>query len=233
MDITQIVNQASEAEVKSVLAQLLSQYLNPAFGALPKTEVELILLNSLAQLGAINAEPQIYELVSKLRVSRAKARGLIYNRELRQSSSSDLDLKVKNLLKRPLLQKDGELFVLEVDNPLVAEHLRAKVQELGYISDGSFSASLIKLGLPAICALIEALLSEAEISQVKAVLIAAGAPDTSFNGVLKATLKKLAHKLAADSGEALMSKAAEVMAPLLDAGVAVLTRKAGELFSPE
>ncbi|OHC26377.1 MAG: hypothetical protein A2Y50_02575 [Pseudomonadales bacterium RIFCSPLOWO2_12_59_9] len=233
MDITQIVNDATPDQVKTVLAQLLSQYLNPAFGALPKTEVELMMLNALGQLGAINAEPQVYELVSKLRVSRAKARGLIYNRELRQSSSGDLDLKVKTLLKRPLLQKDGELFVLEVDNPLVAEHLRARVQQLGYVSDGSFSPSLIKLGLEAICALIEALLNDAEIRQVKAALIAAGAPDTSFNGVLKATLKKLAYKLAADSGEALMSKAAELMGPLIDAGIAALTSKARELFSPE
>ena len=49
MDITQIVNAAEPAKVRAVLAQLLNQYLNPAFGALPKHEVELLLLNSLVQ----------------------------------------------------------------------------------------------------------------------------------------------------------------------------------------
>lgn len=232
MDITQIVNAADQAKVRAVLAQLLSQYLNPAFGALPKNEVELLMLNSLAQLGAISAEPQVYELVANLRVTRAKARGLLYNRELRQSSAADLDLKVKTLLKRPLLQKDGELFVLEVENPLVADHLRAKLQSLGYLSDGSFSPSLIKLSLAAVCALIESLLTADEVRRVQAALVAAGAPDGSFKGVLKATLKKLASKIAADSGEALMEKASELMSPILDAGIAVLSAKAGELFAP-
>lgn len=231
MDITQIVNAADDSKVRAVLAQLLSQYLSPAFGALPKHEVELLLLNSLAQLGAISAEPQVYELVANLRVTRAKARGLLYNRELRQSSAADLDRKVKTLLKRPLLQKDGELFVLEVDNPLLADHLRAKLQSLGYLSDGSFSPSLIKLSLAAVCALIEALLSPDEVRRVQAALIAAGAPDSSFQGVLKATLKKLASKIASDSGEALMDKAATLMSPILDAGIALLSERAEALFA--
>lgn len=233
MDITQIVNAAEPAKVRAVLAQLLNQYLNPAFGALPKHEVELLLLNSLVQLGAISAEPQVYELVASLRVTRAKARGLLYSHELRQSSAADLDQKVKNLLKRPLLQKDAELFVLEVENPLVADHLRAKLQSLGYLSDGSFSPSLIKLSLEAICALIESLLTPEEVRQVQATLIAAGAPDGSFKGVLKATLKKLAGKIAADTGEALMDKAAELLTPILDAGIALLSEKAKDLFAPK
>lgn len=233
MDITQIVNAAEPAKVRAVLAQLLNQYLNPAFGALPKHEVELLLLNSLVQLGAISAEPQVYELVASLRVTRAKARGLLYSHELRQSSAADLDQKVKNLLKRPLLQKDAELFVLEVENPLVADHLRAKLQSLGYLSDGSFSPSLIKLSLEAICALIESLLTPEEVRQVQATLIAAGAPGGSFKGVLKATLKKLAGKIAADSGEALMDKAAELLTPILDAGIALLSEKAKDLFAPK
>jgi hypothetical protein len=232
MDITQIVNAADDNKVRAVLAELLSHYLSPAFGALPKNEVELLMLNSLAQLGAISAEPQVYELVASLRVTRAKARGLLYSRELRQSSAAELDQKVKNLLKRPRLQKDGELFVLEVENPLVADHLRAKLQGLGYLTDGSFSASLIKLSLEAICALIEALLSADEVRQVQAALIAAGAPDTSFKGVLKATLKKLAGKIATDSGEALLDKAAALLTPILDAGIQSISAQASELFAP-
>jgi hypothetical protein len=233
MDITQIVNAADDSQVRAVLTQLLSQYLNPAFGALPKNEVELLMLNSLAQLGAISAEPQVYELVSSLRVTRAKARGLLYNRELRQSSTADLDQKIKNLLKRPLLQKDGELFVLEVENPLLADHLRAKLHSLGYLSDGSFSPSLIKLSLAAVCALIESLLTAEEVRRVQAALVAAGAPDSSFKGVLKATLKKLASKIAADSGEALLNKASELMSPILEAGVELLSAKARALFTDD
>ncbi len=231
MDIKLIINALPEANAKAVLAQLLERYLTPAFAALPKNEVELLVLDALEQVGAISADPQLYELVSKLKVTRPKARRLIYDRELRHSSSADLDAKVKALLKRPLLQKQGELFVLEVENPLVSDHLRDKVQQLGYISDGSFSPSLIKLGLEAITALIASLLSTAEQEQVRLALVAAGAPDGSFKGVLKATLKKVASKVAADSGEALMDKAAGYLAPIVDASIAALGEKAAELFA--
>ena len=231
MDIKHIINALPEAKAKAVLAQLLERYLTPAFAALPKNEVELLVLDALEQVGAISADPQLYELVSKLKVTRPKARRLIYDRELRHSSSADLDAKVKALLKRPLLQKQGELFVLEVENPLVSDHLRDKVQQLGYVSDGSFSPSLIKLGLEAITALIASLLSTTEQEQVRLALVAAGAPDGSFKGVLKATLKKVASKVAADSGEALMDKAAGYLAPIVDASIAALGEKAAELFA--
>ena len=231
MDIKLIINALPEAHAKAVLAQLLERYLTPAFAALPKNEVELLVLDALEQVGAISADPQLYELVSKLKVTRPKARRLIYDRELRHSSSADLDAKVKALLKRPLLQKQGELFVLEVENPLVSDHLRDKVQQLGYVSDGSFSPSLIKLGLEAITALIASLLSTTEQEQVRLALVAAGAPDGSLKGVLKATLKKAASKAAADSGEALMDKAAGYLAPIVDASIAALGEKAAELFA--
>ncbi len=231
MDIKLIINALPEAKAKAVLAQLLERYLTPAFAALPKNEVELLVLDALEQVGAISADPQLYELVSKLKVTRPKARRLIYDRELRHSSSADLDAKVKALLKRPLLQKQGELFVLEVENPLVSDHLRDKVQQLGYVSDGSFSPSLIKLGLEAITALIASLLSTTEQEQVRLALVAAGAPDGSLKGVLKATLKKVASKVAADSGEALMDKAAGYLAPIVDASIAALGEKAVELFA--
>ncbi|MEZ5579698.1 MAG: hypothetical protein R3F40_10025 [Candidatus Competibacteraceae bacterium] len=56
----------------------------------------------------------MYELVSKLKVTRTKG-NLIYERELRRLSPRELDDRVKSLLKRPLIQKSGEQFVLEVE----------------------------------------------------------------------------------------------------------------------
>lgn len=230
MDIEQIVNNSTEESAKSALTYFLESYMTPAFGALPKNEVELIVLNVLEKLNAIDDEPELYELVSKLKVTRSKARGLIYDRELRRSSEEELDEKVKALLKKPLIQKNGELYVLEVENPLVSDHLRSKVQKLGYVSDGSFSPSIVKLGLDAIAALIESYLTDQERDDVKDALVAAGAPDTSFKGVIKSTFKKVAGKVASDTGEALMEKASDFISPIIDAGIELVTEKAGELF---
>ncbi len=233
MDINEIIQGTDENIVKTALAYFLTSYTNPAFGALPKNEVELIVLNVLEQLNAIGAEPEVYELVSKLRINRSKARGLIYDRELRRSSESDLNEKVKALLKRPLIQKDGQQFILEVENPLVSDHLRSKVQKLGYVSGGSFSPSIVKLGLDAISALIESLLPNEEKENIRQALINAGAPDTSLRGILKATFMKIAQKLASDTGEALIDKASDYFSPIIDIGIDAITEKAQELFENE
>ena len=233
MDINQIVNDATEEETKAALLYFLQSYMSPAFGALPKNEVELIVLNVLEKLRAIDDEPELYEFVSKLKVTRSKARGLIYDRELRRYSEEELNEKVKSLLRRPLIQKNGDLYVLEVENPLVSDHLRSKVQKLGFVSDGSFSPSIIKLGLDAITALIESYFSDQEKIDVRAALVAAGAPDTSFTGVLKATLKRVASKVASDTGEALMEKASDFISPIIGASIGLITQKAGELFDSE
>jgi hypothetical protein len=232
MDIESIVNNLSEAESKATLKYFLESYTSPAFGALPKNEIELIVLNVLEQVKAIDESPEVYELVSKLRVTRSKARGLIYDRELRKSSTEDLDEKVKELLKRPLIQKDGELFILEVENPVVSDHLRNKVLKLGYVSDGSFSPNIIKLGLEAISALTESVVSDANKEELKRVMTAAGAvpPDTSLRGVLKGMLKKVGNKVASDSGDALAEKASEYIGPLFDSALESLTEKATALF---
>ncbi len=230
MDIDKILKASSEKEAKAALAYFLQSYTSPAFGALPKGEIELVVLNVLEQLGAIDSEPELYELVSKLKVTRTKARSLIYNRELRRSSDDELNQKVIKLLKRPLIQKDGDLYVLEVENPLVSDHLRSQVKKLGFVSDGSFSPSIVKLGLDAITALIESNLTAKEKTAIKKALIKAGAPDKSFRGVLKATLKKIAKKVASNTGEALMDQASDYLTPIIDAGIERIKETAEELF---
>lgn len=230
MDIEDIINRTNGNHCKQVLSEFLSLYLNPAFGALPKGEVELLVLTLLQRLGAVSEEPEVYELVSSLKITRTKARKLIYESGLRKSSPAELDAKVKALLQSPMIQKNGDLYLLEVENPLVADHLRARVQRLGYASDGSFSPSMIKLSLAAMAALIESYLSESDCKKVRKALVKAGAPDTSLNGVLRSMLKGLGKKLASDVGEQLMDKAHGYLEPVVSATVDNIGEKFTELF---
>lgn len=214
MEIRSIINNLDKNQCNEVLIRLLEGYLTPAFGALPKLEVELIILEALVELDAINPEPQSYELVSKLKVTRAKARKLIYERELRRLSKEDLDAKVKDLLLEPLVDRKGDQFILEVDNPLLSDHLRDTIQKLGYITDGSFSPSLVKLSIRAFAALIESNL-DAEPRQVKRLLVKAGAPDTSLKGILISVCGKVANRLASEAGEAAVDQAASFFGSLI------------------
>lgn len=85
---------------------------------------------------------------------------------MRRSTREDLEARIKALLRKPLIDKKGNHFMLEVENPLLLDHLRSKIQQLGHISDGSFSSSLVKLSVDAFVALVEdTLKDELEIAE--------------------------------------------------------------------
>lgn len=231
MDISAITNKVASQQTKNALDAFLTAYLNPAFGALPKTEVELLVLRLLAQVGAVSERPSIYELVSNLRVTRSKARRLIYDQELRTRTSQDLDEDIRQLLREPILKKQGDSFALEIENPLLADHIRAKLKEMGHVTDGSFSPSLVTLTIDAMVALIEAQLSETQKTATRDALIKVGAPDKSIKGVLKAALKKVGEKIADESGQAVAEEVTKYVGPLLDASKSAITSAFKTVFA--
>ncbi len=231
MDIAGSIKAADEQTCRAVLENLLTQYMSPAFSALPKKEIDLVVLNALEQLGYVSADPTLYEVVQRLRVTRAKARNLLYDRELRRIDAQQLDEKVREALKNPVVQKQGDLFVLEIENPLVADHLRAKVQQLGHASDGSFSPSLVKLTIDAVTAIIADCLTVADQEKVRKALIKAGAPDKTIKGVLKATLKQAGKKIAQDAGEGVAENVSDYMAPLIDGASGKISQAFNGMFS--
>jgi hypothetical protein len=231
MDILEIVKKSDEATCKEVLGFFLEKYLHPAFGSLPKREIDLIVIEVLEKLKIIEPDPSIYTYVQKLRVTRSKARNLLYDLGLRRLNQSELDLKVKDALKKPLIQKQGELFALEIESPLVSDHLRSIVKDLGHVTDGSFSPSLVKLNDDAFIALMSHYIDDDQKDTLRKALVKAGAPDTSFNGVLKAVFKKLAEKFVDRSGEALVDKVSDYLGPIVDGAIGKCKDLIPQLFT--
>jgi hypothetical protein len=231
VDICAITTKAGAKQTKDALDAFLTTFLNPAFGALPKIEMELLVLRMLAQIGAVSERPSVYELVSNLKITRSKARRLIYDQELRTRTPQDLDEDIRRLLREPILQKRGDAFVLEIENPLLSDHIRAKLKAMSYVTDGSFSPSLVTLTVDAMVALIEAQLSDTQKTATLDALIKAGAPDKSIKGVLKAALKKLGEKIADESGQAVAEEVTKYVGPLLDASKSVITSTFKSVFA--
>ncbi len=213
MDIREHIRNAPEQAIREALELILSTYLTPAFGSLTKRETDILIFTALENLGYLPEDSSLYLLVHRLRVTRAKARNLLYDRELRRIDEQHLDHKLKDILKRPLIQKQGDLFVLEIENPLLIEHLKSKIQLLGYASDGSFSPSLVKLSDSAIIALLDSLLDKAHKDAATRALVKAGFPDKSFKGILKDVFKALAKKVADEAGSRVVEG---VLSPLID-----------------
>jgi hypothetical protein len=174
-----------------------------------------LFFNVLIDLGYVSKSPEAYELVGKLRVTQAKARKLIYEHSLRTLSVEQLDEAVRQLLTSPVISKSSLNFVLEFDNPLVADHVKAIVKRLGYISDGSFSPSLIKLNQAAFIQLYVEMLGKERLKEAKEFLIKAGAPNSSATGVIKSMLVKLAKTVADETGQEAAGHVSEYLTDLL------------------
>ncbi len=196
----------SSIQGRDAFVELILAYSNPAFGTLSKREFDIWLFMKLQELGVIAQEPEIYELVRDLKITRSKARNLLYEAKLRSSTDAKLEEELKALLKRPVFMKEGDKIALEIGNPFLTDHLRNQLKKLGHISDGSFSPELIKLSTDAYLALFTQCLPEAGINTATKVLVALNlTEDTSVKGVLKAVVKKIGSQVADDAGRQLIS----------------------------
>jgi len=73
-----LIDHQDKQALKDALSCLLHVHASPVFGAAKKIEHEVAAIKALQRLGAISPEPDKYELVIALRVTKAKARSLLY-----------------------------------------------------------------------------------------------------------------------------------------------------------
>jgi len=195
-----LVEEIDDAVAKKVLVVLLKKYMSPAFGSLPKREVDIAIFQCLQELNVFDKSPDLYSLLSSLRITRSKARTLLYESNLRKSNNATLDKELIEILKDPLL-KDNEKICLEVGNPLLIDHIKFVLKNLNYITDSSFSPELIKLSPDAYASLINQKLARVSKEDIDAALIKCGAKTKLDAGtILKAVLKKIGKKVADDAG---------------------------------
>lgn len=112
------------------------------------------------------------------------------------------------------MDKKSNHFMLEVEDPLLLNHLRCKIQQVGHISRGSFSSSLVKRSVDASVALVKDTM-KGDHKIAEKVLKDAGAPDTIVKGVIKAACSKLTYQIAIDTGQAAMQQVTDFFEALL------------------
>lgn len=159
------VQKASSDRTQAALLALLTPYFRPTFGAGKTVEHEVSVLRALELLGVVPARATELDLVMTLRVTRAKARALLYQVQLADVHNlAALDDHVREVLAHPRLgqlgSRDGGpvVWLLDVPFPLVADRIRQLVRQEGFISDSSFSPTLIKLSSNAYGAVVASLI---------------------------------------------------------------------------
>ena len=199
----------SENKLKECLVSILSVYGNPSFGSMSKRDIDLTVFSILQEVKFISPEPTIYEIMQKLKVTRSKARNLIYEAEIRKlKDENDLDQKLREKIKNPIFAKNGDKISIEIDNPLLIDHLRYKLKKLGALTDGSFHAEIVSMNHEAFSDLYVELLPDADANAIYDQFVHLGvAPERGAKPFLKAALKCVAHAALGKAGEDLIGTA--------------------------
>jgi len=157
--VEELIHEADPSTLREALRILMIPHASPVFGAVKVIEHEIAALEALRILGYIPKDADEFSLVEALRVTKAKAKSLLYNSALRNSSQGiDVDSLLRDIIVRSNFCKDGDMFLFEVPHPLTMDRLRHKVRKLGFVSDGTFSGSVARIQGDALVALIEALI---------------------------------------------------------------------------
>lgn len=207
--INNLLEKQDKSKLESLLSSILSKHFSPVFGAAKQIEHEIVALKVLKEIGYLSFEADEYDYVEKLKITRTKARNLMYQESLR-NENLDINKELRKILQNPTIQKDNkDFYFIEVVNPLTMDKLRKKIRELGYISDGTFSGSLAKISKNALCSLVDDLIDKEQKKEIVNKLKAQGYPDTSVNIFIKSAIKKVSSKVADDVGEEIGEKIAD------------------------
>lgn len=194
--------EASPDTKTEVLELLLSAHALPVFGAAKAIEHEVAAFLALQRLGLLAEQPDEYELVMTLRITKAKARNLLYQVALRRRQGrSETNAALRLLLSQPRVAKDGDKILIEVPDPLLMDSLRQRVRQLGFISDGSFSGSIAKVPTAALAALVTDLIPSADQTAIKDKLRAQGIQGDDLASMISAVLGQFGKRVAGSMGE--------------------------------
>lgn len=142
-------NFSKDAKPNDVLEHILKTYTSPSFGSLSKRDVDILIFYALQDLGIIDKNPKIYDVVQLLHVTRSKARNLIYESALRRQDvvemEKNLEAELKRVIVKPIFLSEGDKICIEIDNLLLTDYIRDRLRNLGHLTDGSFFPELVKM----------------------------------------------------------------------------------------
>ena len=214
--IIELIDSTEKEELATMLKLLIEPHSSPVFGAAKVIEHEIAMIKVLKKLGYLPETSDEYFLVEKLRVTKPKARSLLYQEALREKDDNVND-ELRKVLINPRIKKDNNgFFLIEVPYPLTMDRLRSKVRTMGYLTDGSFSGSIAKIPMNAMIQLVVELMPSTVQAELIDKLHENGLPDTSLKGFVVATFRKVGQHIADDTGEEIAETVGETVKQLFN-----------------
>lgn len=209
---------------QAILRKIFERATTPAFGILPQRELDLLLFEAMRDAGVIARDASLYDLMTDLRITRVKARNLLFDLQIRATrEGGTLDGKVKAAIARPRgFAVEGKYLVLGIEDPVVQAHLKEKARALGHITDATFDSTLVRITPGALASVAEVLMNPEEKALYKEAMIDAGYDrDKGLRVALVAGLTHLAGKavgkeaagIALEAGAGYIDELADYLAP--------------------
>lgn len=217
----EFVRKMDNNKLKDFLLSLLDYYITPSFGYVKQREFDIYLFYLLKQYSFFEDEElTVFAVISKLQVTRSKAKSLIYESNLRFGKDK-LDNRIKEELKcAKFLKMDNSMIGLDIEVPLLIDFLKDKLKKLGHPSDASYSNQILKITIDAYISLLDLYLElyvkEKIINElIKSKLI----QNKSFKDAAKLIFRGLSRKALGSASDELID---EYIAPLFESSSNVI-----------
>ncbi|MGZ3273548.1 MAG: hypothetical protein ACXU82_08880 [Caulobacteraceae bacterium] len=196
---------ANQATAQKFAASFAGAYLTPAFGARSKSEIDLLVLTSLIDAGALDPAAPIYDIARAFNITPARVRTLIFNWQLRSTAGGfDLRSALVAALEKTRFAKDGTYLAFGIESPLLREEIVARLKAKGVFADATFAREIVRLPVDAFVEFLDDLVEPEVKKAFKAKLVKdKQLEDKSFTAIAKGVLGKLAEKVAGKAGEAI------------------------------
>jgi len=127
----------------------INKFLENGFGALPKREIEIYIMNLLLEDGQFvndNGDIDYHEISLILKLSETKVRNLIYEVELKYKKKHNFLKELIQLIEKGKYEPLGDKIKFSIQSPLLKQYFEYEVRKLpNSISDGSFSKNIVTI----------------------------------------------------------------------------------------
>jgi hypothetical protein len=146
--------------------RFMDAYAATAFGALPKSEIDLAVFSILVELDIVEVNRASYRIARALNITPTKARSLLFQYQLRNISEDDTDHQIMMAITTARYWKDGDKLSFGVTSPLVKAAVSAKMEERGVFADVSLSGNILRVDPGRFGAVLASLISASQADRV-------------------------------------------------------------------
>lgn len=150
--------------------RFMDAYLATAFGALPKSEIDLQVFSILVGLDIVEVNRASYRIARALNITPTKAQSLLFQYQLRNISEAETDHQIMLAITTARYWKDGDKLSFGVTSPLVKAAVSAKMEEKGVFADVSLSGNILRVDPGRFGAVLASLISGSQADRVIALL---------------------------------------------------------------